>query len=260
MVRQAIDNGLYDHFVFGDGAKRPEPGPVPGRRPPSATCTAPGPRRRRRAPHPQRGKRPWVNEYGALPVLAYVKEAYDATIAPGACGRRAAGRLDGAEIRDRLRAVGSAPGTDVNAGPERASADALRIPRRMAGRSITKGALGQHGTGTRPAIFAAAISASGASPGTNGSRRSGLWRSRTSPHFSPRSRPASRPGVRSARSGPKSVSGNTVKARDDAGGRLGTTRRAVLSGRQRASRRSPDAPHRASRRSCPIGRTAPRRP
>ena len=35
----------------------------------------------------------------------------------------------------------------------------------------------------------------------------------TSPQFSPRSRPASRPGVRSARSGPKSVSGNTVEAR-----------------------------------------------
>ena len=33
------------------------------------------------------------------------------------------------------------------------------------------------------------------------------------PHFSPRSRPASRPGVRSARSGSKSVSGNTVEAR-----------------------------------------------
>ena len=58
--------------------------------------------------------------------------------------------------------------------------------------------------------------------------------------FSPGSRPASRPGVRCARSGPKSVSGNTVEARivcsrargaRDAGGRLGTTRRAALSGR-----------------------------
>ena len=81
-----------------------------------------------------------------------------------------------------------------------------------------------------------------------------------SPHFSPRSRPASRPGVRSARSGPKSVSGNTVEARDAAGGRLGATRRAAPSGRQRASRRFPDAPHRGARRSYPVGRTAPRRP
>ena len=91
----------------------------------------------------------------------------------------------------------------------------------------------------------------------------------TSPDFSRGSRPASRPGVRSARSGPKSVSGNTVEARDvardargahDAGGRLGATRRATLSGRQRASRRLPDAPHRAARRSYSVGRTAPRRP
>ena len=75
-----------------------------------------------------------------------------------------------------------------------------------------------------------------------------------SPDFSPWSRSASRPGVRSARSGPKSVAGTTVEARDvardargahAAGGRLGATRRAALSGRQRASSRLPDAPRRA---------------
>ena len=38
-------------------------------------------------------------------------------------------------------------------------------------------------------------------------------RGSTSPHFSPRSWSASRPGVRSARSGPKSVAGATVEAR-----------------------------------------------
>ena len=42
-----------------------------------------------------------------------------------------------------------------------------------------------------------------------------------SPHFSPWSRPASRPGVRSARSGPKSVAGTTVDARDARGRALG---------------------------------------
>ena len=100
-----------------------------------------------------------------------------------------------------------------------------------------------------------------------------------SPHFSPGSRSASRgtraerttrPGVRSARSGSKSVAGNTLEARGAAGGRLGATRRAALSGRQCASRRLPDAPHRAlprawdarraARRSYPVGRTEPRRP
>ena len=85
------------------------------------------------------------------------------------------------------------------------------------------------------------------------------WR-RVSPHFSPGPRSASRPGVRSARSGPKSVAAATVEARDDAGGRLGATRRAALSGRQAASNRLPDAPYRAARLSYPDGPTAPRRP
>ena len=80
------------------------------------------------------------------------------------------------------------------------------------------------------------------------SRRGVIMLSETlpSPEFSPLSRPASRPGVRPARSGPKSVSGNTVEARDAAGGRPGATLRAALSGRQGASRRLPDVP--ASRR------------
>ena len=61
----------------------------------------------------------------ALPVLAYVKEAYDATVAL-ALAAQAAGRLDGALIRERLRAVGSAPGTVVHAGPS-GVADGLRV-------------------------------------------------------------------------------------------------------------------------------------
>ena len=65
---------------------------------------------------------------------------------------------------------------------------------------------------------------------------------RHSSEFSPMSRPASRPDARSARSGPKSVSGNTVEARDAAGGRLGATRRAAPSGRQGSSSRLPDVP------------------
>ena len=58
-------------------------------------------------------------------MLAYVKEAYDATVAL-ALAAQAAGRFDGAAIRERLRAVGSAPGTVVNAGL-RGVADGLRV-------------------------------------------------------------------------------------------------------------------------------------
>ena len=124
MVREAIDNGLYDNFVFGDGAKRPSLvrslggtrlgnmyGTGPASAPESAATAA--------------WEAAWVSEYGALPVLAYVKEAYDATVAL-ALAAQAAGRLHGATIRDRLRAVGSSPGTLVTAGPS-GVADALRI-------------------------------------------------------------------------------------------------------------------------------------
>ena len=124
MVREAIDHGLYDHFVFGDGAKRPSLvrslggarlgdmyGTGPASTPESAASAA--------------WEAAWVAEYGALPVLAYVKEAYDATVAL-TLAAQAAGRLDGAAIRDRLRAVGSSPGTVVNAGPGGVAA-ALRI-------------------------------------------------------------------------------------------------------------------------------------
>ena len=67
----------------------------------------------------------YVEEHGALPVLAYVKETYDATVVL-ALAAQAAGQLDGAAIRDRLRAVGGGPGMVVTAGP-RGIADALHI-------------------------------------------------------------------------------------------------------------------------------------
>ncbi len=124
MVREAIDHGIYDSFVFGDGAKRPGLvrslggarlgdmyGTGPASAPESAASAA--------------WEAAWVAEYGALPVLAYVKEAYDATVAL-ALAAQAAGRPAGAAIRDRLRTVGSLPGTVVTAGPG-GVADALRI-------------------------------------------------------------------------------------------------------------------------------------
>ena len=124
MVREAIDNGLYDRFLFGDGAKRASLvrsiggarlgnmyGTGPATAPESASSAA--------------WEAAYVEEYGALPVLAYVKEAYDATVVL-ALAAQVAGRLDGAAIRDRLRGVGGGPGMVAIAGP-RGIADALHI-------------------------------------------------------------------------------------------------------------------------------------
>ena len=124
IVREAMDSGLYDRFAFGNGAKRLDLvrsidgdrlGGMYGTGPATASDSA--------------ASAAWeaahVAEHGALPVLAYVKETYDATVAL-ALAVQAAGRLDGAAIRDRLRALGSGPGTVVHAGP-RGVARALRI-------------------------------------------------------------------------------------------------------------------------------------
>ena len=124
MVREAIDNGIYNRFVFGDGAKRRSLvrsvgggrlggmyGTGPASAPESAASAA--------------WEEAYAAEHGSLPVLAYVKETYDAAVAL-ALAAQAAGRLDGAAIRDRLRAVGGAPGTVVRAGP-RGVAEALGI-------------------------------------------------------------------------------------------------------------------------------------
>ena len=124
MVREALENALFDRFAFGDAAKRPSLvrsiggsrlggmyGTGPATAPESAASTA--------------WEAAWVEEHGALPVRAYVKETYDATVAL-ALAAQAAARPEGAAIRDRLRAVGSGPGTVVNAGPQGIS-DALRI-------------------------------------------------------------------------------------------------------------------------------------
>ncbi len=124
MVREAIDDGLYGRFVFGDAAKRLSLvrsiggdrlggmyGTGPATAPDSAASAA--------------WEAAYIAEYGALPVLAYVKEAYDAVVAV-ALAAQAAGGVDGAAIRDRLRTVGAAPGAVVTAGP-RGVTDALRI-------------------------------------------------------------------------------------------------------------------------------------
>ena len=124
MVREAIDNGLYDDFVFSDGAKQANlVRSLGGDRLGGMYGTGPA------SPPESAASASWeaayVAEYGALPVHAYVKEAYDATIAL-AFAAQAARRPDGAAIRDRLRAVAGSPGAVVIAGPA-GVAEGLRI-------------------------------------------------------------------------------------------------------------------------------------
>ncbi|MCE2458526.1 MAG: ABC transporter substrate-binding protein [Dehalococcoidia bacterium] len=116
IVREAIDTGTYDEFVFGDAAKRAslvrEIGGeklgdmygTAGASSPANTATADW-------------EAAFIAEYGELPVLAYVKETYDATVAL-ALAAQAAGSLEGAAIRDHLRDIGAPPGRTVVGTPE----------------------------------------------------------------------------------------------------------------------------------------------
>ena len=111
LVRQAIDTGVYSQFVFADAAKRlsiaQEIGidKVAGM---YGTGSA-------RAPHSSTTEDwddSYIAAYGELPVLAYVKETYDATVAI-ALAAQAAGSVDGAAMRDQLRNIAGAPGQSI---------------------------------------------------------------------------------------------------------------------------------------------------
>ena len=123
VIREAAESGLYSRFMLGDALKSPALGAAIGGAIESAYGTA-------SAPAPENaGLDDWnaafVAEYGNLPAYAYVQETYDATIAL-ALAAQAAGSVDGAAIRGRLRSIGSGPGA-VIAPTAAGVAEALRI-------------------------------------------------------------------------------------------------------------------------------------
>ena len=116
ILREALDEGVYDQFVFGDAARRlalvqeiggDRLGGMYG----TAGVAHPG------GEAQEAWDRAYREAYGELPVTPYVRATYDAAIAI-ALAAQAAGSVDGAAIRDQLRAIGAAPGETVIAGPE----------------------------------------------------------------------------------------------------------------------------------------------
>ena len=126
MVQEALAHGIYRTFTFGDAAKRPYlVRSLGGDRLGGMYGSGGGPATTARTASSRAWDAAYVAEYGSLPVFSYVRETYDATVAL-ALAAQAAGSVDGAAIRDRLRAVGAGPGAVVIAGPQ-GVADALRI-------------------------------------------------------------------------------------------------------------------------------------
>lgn len=111
ILREALELGYYNQFVFGAPARTPGIPEAIGAAPLSGmrgTYVAPAPENA----SSEAWTRAFLDEYGRPPTLPYVKEAYDATIAL-ALAAQAAGSADGAAIRDQLRRVGSSPGLIV---------------------------------------------------------------------------------------------------------------------------------------------------
>ena len=124
IVQEALAQGLYDRFAFGDAAKSPALArAIGGERLAGAygTSSTSAPQSASAAAWDAA----YAAAYGALPEYAYVKESYDAAIAL-ALAAQAAGSVEGAAIRDRLRAIGSGPGTVVTAEAESIAAG-LRV-------------------------------------------------------------------------------------------------------------------------------------
>ena len=126
IVQEAIDSGVYSQFLFADAAKRVQiVEGIGGEHLGGMYGTAGAP------PPPSEVGEEWdaayIEKYGDLPVLTYVKETYDATMAI-MLAAEAAGSLDGAAIRDKLRAIATPPGETVYATPQ-GIADALRLIR-----------------------------------------------------------------------------------------------------------------------------------
>ncbi|MDE2696915.1 MAG: ABC transporter substrate-binding protein [Chloroflexota bacterium] len=116
ILREALDSGLYDQFVFGDAARRLALVQVIGGDRLGGMYGTAGVAR----PNTE-SQAAWDEAYreayGELPVTPYVRETYDAAIAI-ALAAEAAGSLHGGAIRDHLRWVGAAPGEVVIAGPD----------------------------------------------------------------------------------------------------------------------------------------------
>ena len=119
-IREAIENDLFDRFLFVDGTRSTELfeaiggeylNDMPG------TAPSPGPE----TPSLAAWQDAYTREYGSLPTLPFVAEAYDAAMVL-MLAIEAAGSTDGAAIRDALSIVSSPGGEIVIAGEAGAAA------------------------------------------------------------------------------------------------------------------------------------------
>lgn len=115
-IREALENGIFDTFLFVDGTKSQDlidaigQGFLNGMK---GTAPASGPE----SDSLRNFNAAYTAEYGELPSIPFVREAYDATVAIGLAAA-SAGSTDGVQLRDHLRAVAAPDGAVISAGAE----------------------------------------------------------------------------------------------------------------------------------------------
>ncbi|MEX2374206.1 MAG: ABC transporter substrate-binding protein, partial [Dehalococcoidia bacterium] len=108
-IREAIESDVFANFLFVDGTKSQDLLDAIGDSLEGMKGTAPNAGPETEAY--QAWEAAYTAEYGTVPNLPFIKEAYDAVVAI-ALAAEAAGSNDGAAIRDQLRAV-AGPDGDV---------------------------------------------------------------------------------------------------------------------------------------------------
>ncbi len=115
-IREALENGIFDTFLFVDGTKSQElidaigQGFLNGMK---GTAPSSGPE----SDSLRNFNAAYTAEYGELPSIPFVREAYDAAVAIGLAAA-SAGSTDGVRLRDHLRAVAAPDGAVISAGAE----------------------------------------------------------------------------------------------------------------------------------------------
>lgn len=122
ILRQSLEEGFFDNFIFTDGMKAPEVGQaIGGGFLDGAIGTVPA---AQAAPGKEHFEQGYRDAYGELPPQPFIDTAYDATYLL-ALAMEMAGSTDGEAVRDALHEVATPPGVEIGPGEWAKAKEAL---------------------------------------------------------------------------------------------------------------------------------------
>ncbi|MFO7642816.1 MAG: ABC transporter substrate-binding protein, partial [Desulfosarcina sp.] len=114
IVRQALEGGFFEKFVFTDGLRSPEMIAAIGAEFMDGVIGS-SPRAMEDNPGARHFREAYRQKHGEIPPQPFMDSAYDAVYLIALAAQRA-GKADRTAIRDHLRAVAGPPGVTVNPG------------------------------------------------------------------------------------------------------------------------------------------------